>query len=410
MRSLDRRTFIKGLTGVSSAAILGPHLVSTALQARMEEPLEKRPNIVVILADDHGYAHSGCYGDPNVKTPHIDGLAGEGMRFTRVFAPSSICTPSRSALFTGCYPHKIGCHKNHGAVYSHIKSLPHYFFALGYEVGLSGVYHVKPQKAFPFQFINGSNLRDFLAGEMGRPYCLVIGLFTPHRPYLEQFQGKSYDPREIVLEPHLVDTPETRQDMAYYYNSVSAADREVGQYMEWLKESGQQENTLLIYTSDHGPCLPFAKWTNYDSGLRVPFVARWPGVIPAGATSEGLVSLVDLLPTLIELAGGSLPEKLDGKSFGALLRGKSQTHRQSVFACHTHTGVLNSQGTEFPIRSIRTSKYKYILNLKPEETFHTFFRPGKENLDACQILWNSWVRNAEEQSFAALQIERVLHH
>ena len=159
-----------------------------------------------------------------------------------------------------------------------------------------------------------------------------------------------------------MDTPETRDFRARYCTSVTKADTELGALLDLAKQHFDPANTLLIYTSDHGAQWPFGKWNLYDTGIRVPFLAAWPAVIKPGARTGAQVQWIDLWPTLIAAAGGTVPADIDGRSFLPVLRGEASAHREVIFTTHSGDGEMNV----YPIRALRDGDWKFILNLHPE--------------------------------------------
>jgi len=327
--------------------------------------LPQKPNIVFFFSDDHSAEDAGCYGHPLLKTPVIDQLASEGIRFTHAFSPASVCTPARSATYTGLFPHRNGCDQNHGTTTADIKSWPHFLKALGYDVVLAGKVHVEPKKTFPFRFIPKSGVPDFLENAGDEPFCLLICYKSPHGPFFNKKGG--YKSQRVPPKRWLPDTPETRAFTAAYYDNVDNFDHELGGHLYWLQKYGFAAEAVQIYASDHGSGLPFSKWTLYDKGIRVPLIVKWKNVIPPGTTCDAMVSLVDLLPTVIEIAGGEPPVGIDGQSILPLLTGKSKTHREKIFATYTNLGVKGSN--EYPIRAVQTKTHKLIVNLKPDNQF-----------------------------------------
>ena len=180
---------------------------------------------------------------------------------------------------------------------------------------------------------------------------------------------------------------------------MSVADAELGEIWD-LARAKLGGDTLLVFTSDHGGQWPFGKWNLYDAGTRVPLIAAWPGVVAPGATSAAMVSLADLLPTFIECAGGKPPETLDGRSFAAVLRGKSDSHRDRIFTTHSRDRDMNV----YPIRSVRTREWKYIRNLKPEAEHSTHIDKG--NPASGSNYWKSWEDRAKTDPAAAAIVER----
>jgi arylsulfatase A-like enzyme len=389
-------------------------------------PPPGRPNIVVFLSDDHGPEFAGCYGNQVIQTPNLDALARQGTRFTRVFAASPTCSPSRAALYTGLYPPRNGLMGNHTDCRLDVRSLPAYLKPLGYRVVLADKADVRPAAAFAFEYLKATLPRNpnfdrryraegldtravdrFLADHVrespDQPLCLVLGDNCPHVVWEE---NKVYDPAALPLPPNLVDTPKTRAALANYYQDVTTMDRHLGAVLAALKEHGLEDDTLFVYTSDQGPEWPHCKWTLYDTGLRVPFVARWPGRVARGAVCDALVSLVDVTPTFLDLAGGKVPDGLDGRSFKDVLLGKGGAFREEIFGSHTGDGEMN----RFPQRGVRDTRYKYLLNLHPERLWTTHFTRVAGIPNSHKEVWDSWVEKARADPAAARLVEVIEHH
>ena len=357
-----------------------------------------RPNIVILLSDDHGAADTGFSGNLDVSTPVLDMLAGEGMVFTRAFAAASVCTPSRATLYTGLYPHRSGSHANHSRIAPGIKTLPTHLKEKGYRVALAGKVHVAPESSFPFEYLDQPEIPDFLVSVGTDPFCLIIAYNNPHEPFFNKKNGVSFS--HIASKPWLPDTRETRKLTAAYYDNVGNLDQEIGTSLYWLERAGLMDNTMIIYTSDHGPGLPFAKWTLYEKALHVPLVITWKEVIPPGKRSHSLVSLADILPTLVELTGGPLPPDLDGKSILSIITGEQEGNPHDyLFASYTNLGVQDAN--RYPIRSVRNDKYKLILNPNHEEPFSLRItnRPDERAVVCAYRAMESWMEGG--QAFAA---------
>ena len=203
-------------------------LIGCELPSSPTNSFPEHPNIVMIFSDDHGYEDSGAYGNSTIQTPNIDRIAREGLRFTRMYTTSAMCTPSRSSLYTGLYPTRNGAFKNHSAISQGIKSIPHYLNDLGYKTGLLGKRHIKPVEQFPFTYLEEDSLDAFLGSE--EPYILIITPDEPHAPASMTFDAsKHYDPDEIALPPYLVDTPETRIQRTGYYDLINTLDNKIGE-------------------------------------------------------------------------------------------------------------------------------------------------------------------------------------
>ncbi|MCX7045919.1 MAG: sulfatase [Candidatus Sumerlaeota bacterium] len=417
----------QAITKAFAAAEPGPNVAATTNTAAAGKSVAaSKPNIIFILSDDHGQEFSGCYGNKAVQTPNLDALAKEGIRFTRVFAATPTCTPSRSTIFTGLYPARHGAMGNHTDCKPGLKSLPIYLKALGYRVALVNKSDVRPKKVFDFEYITAQLktapdqirkyrgegidtarvdqlLADHVKTNAGQPLCLVLGDSSPHVVWEN---NKTYDPAALPIPPNMVDTPKTRAALANYFQDITTLDRRVGETLSSLKRHGMENNTLVIYSSDQGPEWPHCKWTLYDTGLRVPFIARWPGVIKPGSTCDALLSYVDLLPTLVEIAGGEPPRDIDGRSFKDALLGKSSRFREEIYATHTGDGTMNM----FPQRCVRDARYKYILNLHPDRLWTTHFTKVDGIPNSHKEVWDTWVEKARTDAGAAKLVNLIERH
>jgi len=395
----------------------------TLVLARTTQRSGARPNIVLFVADDLTVTDNGPYGSKRVRTPNLDRLAAQSVRFDRAFAASPTCVPSRAALYTGLMPFRNGAHPNHSQCYEGVKSLAHYFQQLGYVTEQAGKRDFFPASVFPFEIIktsvvpepgfeskpalhldlNTTPVDKWLAGaDKSKPFFLIVADHSPHVVWVEKAE---YKPEEVEIPPNHIDTPETRAARARYYTDITKMDRNLGGVLASLDKYGLAENTIFIFTSDQGAQWPFSKWTVYDMGIRVPLLVRWPGVIKPGGATDAMVSLVDVVPTFIEAAGGKPPEDLDGQSFISLLRGHSQTHREYIFVTHTGDGQYNRN----PARAVRTERYKLILNLAPEITYTTHIDLAKDH-DGGREYWPSWEERAKTDQRAAAVIDRYRNH
>jgi arylsulfatase A-like enzyme len=389
-------------------AILG--LSGSDCKAGIQKKVGQKPDIVIFIADDHGYDDAGAYGNRMIKTPNIDRLAEEGIMFLNAFAASPLCSPSRCVIETGLMPFRNGAHKFNTPIRDGIQTMPEYFKELGYYTAEIGKFHHAPNHRFPYDLIDGdenvaeSFIREY---EGDKPLFLVVCSHPPHTPWIS---NRIYDPHRIALPPNFIDTPETREDMARYYSDVTLMDSILGNVLRALEAQDRVEHTLVIYTSDQGANWPFAKWTLYDAGLRVPLIVRWPGEIKPGTETTAMISLSDILPTCMEAAGGESAGDLDGRSFMGILKGTEDRHRQVVFGAHTGNdnggpGIWN----HYPARMIRTERYKYILNLEPDSTFTTHITGCKPGNVHHLPFWNSWEEKAESHERAYQIIHRYMH-
>lgn len=378
---------------------------------------QEKPNIVIFLSDDLNQQDIGAYGNKQVKTPNIDLLAAEGVRFTKAYAASPMCTPSRSAMFTGLYPFRNGAQMNHFTVHANIKSLPHYLQKEGYRVVISGKIHMAPLANFPFEHIGKEfgqyepvenrldrkketvkAIESHFKSSPEQPLCLVVAPWVPHVPW---FPNRDFDPAKLELPEYLADTKETRQALAAYYQSIGEADKMLGEVMNAIDRSGQKNNTVCIFLSDQGAQFPGAKWTVYDQGIRVPLIVRWPRKVRQGIVSEALISLVDITPTLIDIAGGNKVDSLDGRSFKDVLTGKTAKHNDYIFA---ETSMEPHFWYNYvPARAVITaSGFHYIKNYHSGLQFITHIDKVERN----EFYFDSWVEKASADAKAKFLLDR----
>lgn len=348
----------------------------TLLFSLLQRP---RPNLVLFLSDDHGFRDSPIYGNRDVRTPNLDRIAKQGLVFTHAFTNSPTCVPSRAILMSGLMSVHNGVQGNHGQMHPDVKTLPTYLKALGYQIAHFGKSHFQPPQNY--------NDMDFVPSETKGPGPLnadldpaafttwlarrtdprpLFAIVCSHSPHVYWTANNGYDPNRITLPPTFADTPETRLARCQYYSDITKMDAQLGTVYDAVT-ARLGPNTLFLYTSDNGAQWPFGKWGLYDDGVRMPMVATWPGVLPAGKRTNALVAFVDLLPTLIQLAGGNPPSGLDGQSFAPVLLNQSRSHRTEVFTTHTGDKDMNV----YPMRSVRTARYKYIRNLRPDLKYTT---------------------------------------
>lgn len=341
--------------------------------------MPKRPHILIIISHDTG-RHVGPYG-AGVATPNLERLAAEGIRFDRSFCVAAQCSPSRSSLMTGRYPHvngllglaHLGWSMNPGE-----RCLPHYLNEAGYETHLFGFQHETPEASIdrlgyqqvhraPDNFVHNvaplvTRFLETGSPDRERPLFLMVGFEEAHRPFEQPFYTPD-DPASVTVPPYLPDNPGIREDLAWFNGSVRALDEGVGAVLGALDAAGLSQETLVIYTTDHGIAFPRAKGMSYDAGLETALIMRWPGQIAPATVSGQIVTHLDLLPTLLEVAGRPQPEGLNGQSYLPLLTGQSgRGPRDQFFFEMTWHDRYN------PHRGIRTERYKYIRNFEPEGT------------------------------------------
>ena len=334
---------------------------------------QRLPDIVVYLADDLSASDLFLYGGTNIDTPAIDALAADGMTFDRAFVASPSCAPSRAAMLTGLMPARNGAEENHTYPRNGCLPLPRLIKQLGYQtVAFGKVAHLRSAKDFDFEVFDlqsdipdvRQSVKDFLENrDDPRPLALFVGVSNPHVPWPSE---STVDPLRMSLPAKLLDTPRTRVQRSRYLQEVKDLDAYLGELRD-LADRYLSDDHLFVFSSDHGAQFPFGKWTLYDEGIRVPLIIARKGGIQAGSRTAAMVSWVDLLPTLISLVGGEVPEGLDGRSFAAVLHGEADSHRESIFTTHSGDKKMNV----YLSRSIRTLQYKLIWNPHPDFAFTT---------------------------------------
>ncbi|VGO22131.1 Choline-sulfatase [Pontiella sulfatireligans] len=349
-----------------------------------------KPNLMFILADDCTFRDLEVYGG-QAKTPHLNALAEEGLKFNRCYQAAAMCSPTRHNLYTGIYPIHSGAYPNHTFANPGTKSIVHHLKAQGYRVALVGKTHINPESVFPFEYLDGMEhgysdnkntpakevvirnpqLKQFIeeCTESDTPFCLFAASYDPHGPYTRG-NPDAYDPQQLVLPPNIFDTPKYRSDYHKYLAECTFFDQQVGECLSYLDEYKVKDNTLVMVATEQGSSFPFGKWNNYEHSLSSGLIVRWPGNVKPGTETEALVEYGDVVPTFVEAAGGKLVAPVDGKSFLAVLKGKKQ-HKNYSYGSQTMTGV-NGNKEPYGMRTVVSERYRYIRNLKPERpiTFH----------------------------------------
>ena len=336
---------------------------------------DTRPNILYCLADDWSWPHAGVYGDRVVRTPSFDRVAREGMRFSHCFSAASSCTPSRAAMLTGQYPHRL---EEGSCLWGFLpKKFPVYPDLLekaGYAVGST-------RKGWgPGDFRAGGYARN-PAGRTfqsldaflktvpdGTPFCFWFGSHDPHRPYeAGSGAGIGLKTNGVVIPPYWPNNEVSRSDVLDYYWKVQRFDRDVGGLLDVLEKAGQRDNTLVIMTGDNGWPFPRCKANVYDGGSRQPLAIRWPARVKAGQVCDDFISLMDLAPTFLDIAGLRPPPEMTGRSFLGLLTGAEKPgSRNTVFLERERHANVRAGDAGYPVRAIRTREFLYLRNLRPD--------------------------------------------
>ena len=354
-------------------------------------PLAKaqQPNILLIVGEDHGRELS-CYGDPVIQTPHLDRLAREGILFESGYVTQSVCSPSRSTIFTGLYPHQNGQLGLATHQYGWFTRWPTTYSLLkqaGYRTGLIGKTHIIPLDAVEsfvdFRYQKSSNFSKknvaSYAQEAGKffaasdaPFFMTVNYPDAHWPLQGRVDGmpvNQMDPESVQIMPYIGgETPRLRKVVQDYYDCMLRLDACVGQLLSELERSSKANNTLVIFISDHGAQMARGKVTAYEAGMGIPYIARWPGVIPSGQRSRALVSTIDLLPTFLDAAGvQEFPKNLPGQSLRPLFAGDTSERFREYLVCERNCDAAH---LTFPQRTIRDARFKVIYTMAQDREDH----------------------------------------
>jgi N-sulfoglucosamine sulfohydrolase len=420
-------------------------------------------NIILFVTDDMG-PDAGCYGNSVIKTPHIDALAKDGIRMTNAFCTTASCSASRSVILTGMYNH-ANAQYGHEHSYHHfrtagnVKSLPVRLTEAGYRTARIGKLHVGPEEVYKFgQALPGNarspvemteNCRELIEAKSDQPFFLYFCTADPHRsggggakegekgekerradPFGNRAQGYpgitevKCDPKEVIVPPFLPDTKACREELSEYYQSVSRIDQGLGRLVRILKESGHYDDTLFIFTSDHGIAFPGAKTNLYEPGMKVPMVLRGfqvPGSkfkVEEGGVCEAMVCHADLTPTILDFAGalekepeakpaatktkGAKPPpaaQIQGKSFLPALRDPGAKGFDEVYASHTFHEIT----MYYPMKVVRTRTHKLIWNIA-----HPLPFPFASDLWEAST-WQDVYRHGPETTYGRRTVKAYIH-
>lgn len=372
--------------------------------AAANQPTQQPLNLLLITADDLGI-QLGCYGDAQARTPRLDQFAKTARRFEVAWVAQASCSPSRSAMLSGLYPHANGQYGLANALKNnpperkfHLhddvqkRTVPHLLKPAGYFTGCIGKLHVNPESSFDFDFRGRDGFgsrdvrrqaeltREFLQQADQRPWFLMANVFDPHVQAVFEGRrrtGKTFFPdrvKDLPPEPRSADdfqpfpfqqieADRMMERVAGYYNCVERADAGIGMILDAVEASGQSDRTVLIIMGDHGPPVGRGKTTCYEAGLRVPFLVRWPGLSSPGS-STALVSAVDIVPTFLDAAGLAAPDDLHGRSLRPVLASDDAEWRTELFAEFQFHG----ERPYFPRRCVRTDRFKLIHNPNAQQS------------------------------------------
>ncbi|MFR9564980.1 MAG: sulfatase [Rikenellaceae bacterium] len=362
----------------------------------------ERPNILMIVSDDHSAAHVGCYGNSDIITPNLDKFASEGMRFNRSYSTSPQSAPNRAAIMTGRSPIAVDMTRFYVPLDKEFKTVGEDLREEGYYTGAVGRCHhldggfgglvnhpleqylIKeglktmherldyvsecPAKDKTSANIQGQFYSFMEARDKKKPFFVQLNYTDPHRPYTAE---KFHDPEKLSLFPQYPDTKGVRDDLAAYYDEIHRLDKDFGEIMEWLDKNGLRENTIVIFVGDNGGAQFRGKGTLYEWGLRVPFLVRWEGHIDAGTISDAVVSAEDIAPTILDAVGVKIRTEITGVSLMPVLRDPKATVRKYAYAERGAHGMrLPESSSAFDLqRCVIGDRYKLIYNIIPQLPF-----------------------------------------
>lgn len=334
---------------------------------------QEKPNFVLIIADDVSWDDIGCYGNDVVKTPNIDQLAKKGIQFTNAYLTASSSSPSRCSIISGKYPHSNGAAELHTPLPKDEIPFPLLLKENGYYTAQAGKWHMGPHVHRAFDkytdnngYDNGDGGEDnwipFLKDRpKDKPFFFWFASYDAHRPWGADGFHITHNSMDIEVPIFFSDTPETRQDIASYYNEIGRFDYFIGKVVEELKKQDVIDNTVIIIMADNGRPFPRCKTRVYDSGMKTPFIVFWPnGIREKGELSQSLISAIDIAPTILELASIESPIEYQGKSFAQILKNPLTQIHTAIFSEH------NWHDYEAHERMVRTEEYLYVRNARPQ--------------------------------------------
>jgi len=358
----------------------------------------KRPNILLVLSDDHSYPNLGCYGDPVVRTPNLDRFAGEGMRFDRAFTTAPNCVPSRVSMLTGRSPIAARMGRFNSPLPPDITTLPEWLRKAGYYTGICRrTFHLdgtppgpvirgimQRHEMFTFDrrvdFLDRDSPREetkkklkqfFDSKPKDRPFFFWVNFHDPHYPWDRNATARPHDPAKIPVPAHLPDTPGMRDALARHYDEIERMDEEFSWILDELDRRGHAEDTIVVFMGDNGQAFPHGKGSLHDPGLHVPLLIRWPGVAKAGSVSSELISGEDIAVTLAAAAGVEVPKETTGAGFLPLLQGRTHSGRKYIFGERGQHGAAATYREDTLAnawdlsRCVRSQRFKFIYNCTP---------------------------------------------
>ncbi len=396
---LNRRTFMRRVGAGAAGLTLGA--------AAMKGASARRPNVLFILPDEWRAQALGCMGNSDVHTPHIDQVASEGVLFRHTLANTPVCCPARANIQTGMYTSRNGMVANDLRLRESLVGMGTLFSRAGYRTAYIGKWHLDGGPRLPGFVPPGPRrhgYRDWAANECNhnyfynwyfrdanspivttkylpdvwtdlaieflskakgeQPFFLMVGLAAPHDPYVvpEQYMNM-YNPEDLKMRPNWVSGVRGagRKEIALYYGAITAIDEQIGKMMGTLKELGMEENTIVLFSSDHGNMLgsqgKILKRKPWEESIRVPGILRYPRGVRGGQQKDTLLSHVDFAPTLLSLCGINVPPDMQGTDLSEVVLGKSDQGPDSAF--FQIFGPFHGGNVLHAWRGVRTERYMY---------------------------------------------------
>lgn len=400
--------------------------LSGAVPEALAQQAPERANILWISTEDMS-PRIGPYGDPIARTPNLDRLASEGLRFTNAFTTAPVCAPSRAAIITGMYQNAIGAQHMRTTENTiaelpgpylavppfYVKAFPEVLRAAGYYTTNNSKTDYQFGEPFTIWDESGPNAHWRNRPDASQPFFAVFNLMITHesRAFPPDSGANPHaprvtDPATVEVPPYYPDTRAVREELARVYDNIAEMDRQVGEILEQLEEDGLADHTIVFYWSDHGDGLPRAKRSLYDAGLHVPLLIRWPQALSPpftpGSVNDEMVSFIDLAPTVLALAGIDVPVHMQGR---VLLGPTAVPAPKFVFAARDRMDVEYDM-----MRSARDQRFLYIRNFQPELPYAGFIpyrnqsaimqewlrRQAEGGLSGAPALWMQNSRPSEE--------------
>jgi len=353
---------------------------TTGVLSGAETASAPKPNILFLLADDWAWPHASCLGAPGINTPTFDRLVREGVLFRNAHTAAPSCSPARAAMLTGQWHWRLEQGSAlRGFLPAKYPVYPDLLEAAGYHVGFTGKGYAPAGLGDRRRNPCGPSYASFgaflKARPRGQPFCFWFGSHQPHRPYVWESGVKAgLDPAKVLVPPYLPDNPTVRKDITDYFSAAETFDRQAGEVLVALEQSGELEHTLIVMSGDNGWPFPRSKATCYDSGTHQPLAIRWGAKVKGGRVVEDLVNLADLAPTFLEVAGLTVPKDMTARSLlPVLLAGKSgqvdpaRDHTLTGMEVHAPCRALDQGGKGgYPMRTLITKDFHYLRNFRPE--------------------------------------------